>query len=200
LNKTSRRPPRTSTSDAPSDPDLLRDVADGDPLALGALYDRYAPDVWRAARRTLGDSTDADDVVHATFLNLRRIAGSFDGRTSCRNWLRGIAVRLALRHRRGTGRFRRMLESLGQSVAGTGTGVVAHPERQASDNEELRIIERALARLQPKKRAAFVLVELEGLTTEEAAKALEVPAATVRTRLFNARRELKAALHAARPT
>lgn len=197
MSKTSRHPRPASTADAPSDPDLLRDVAGGDPIALGALYDRYAPDVWRAACRTLGDSADADDVVHATFLNLRRIAGSFDGRTSCRNWLRGIAVRLALRHRRGTGRFRRMLESLGQSVAGT--GVVTHPERQASDNEELRIIERALARLQPKKRAAFVLVELEGLTTEEAAKALEVPAATVRTRLFHARRELKAALHAARP-
>lgn len=197
MNKTSRRPHRTGTTEAPSDPDLLRDVADGDPIALGALYDRYAPDVWRAARRTLGDSADADDVVHATFLNLRRIAGSFDGRTSCRNWLRGIAVRLALRHRRGTGRFRRMLESLGQNAAAA--GVVAHPERQASDNEELRLVERALARLQPKKRAAFVLVELEGLTTEEAAKALEVPAATVRTRLFNARRELKAALHSARP-
>ena len=191
-----RRPLRNVPDQAPSDPDLLRDVAGGDAIALGALYDRYALDVWRAACRTLGDSADADDVVHATFLNLRRIASSFDGRTSCRNWLRGIAVRLALRQRRGTGRFRRMLEALGHSLASP--GVVAHPERQASDNEELRLIERALARLQPKKRAAFVLVELEGLTAEEAAKALEIPAATVRTRLFNARRELKAALDTAR--
>ncbi len=180
------------------DAELLRDVAGGDPRALGALYDRYALDVWRVVHRTLGHGADSDDVVHATFLNLPRIAPSYDGRTSCRNWLRGIAVRLALRHRRGAGRFRRMLESLGHA-AGTKSNP-AHPEREASDNEQLRILERALGRLDAKKRATFVLVELEGLTTEEAARALEVPAATVRTRLFNARRALRTALGQGGPT
>ncbi len=187
------KPLRSSTGDDGSgDADLLSLVADGDLRALGTLYDRYSHDVWRVVRRTLGDGADADDVVHATFLNLPRIAAAYDGRTSCRNWLRGIAVRLAIRHRRGAGRFRRMLESFAQATA-LRTGP-AHPERQASDNEELRILEQALRRLHPKKRATFVLVELEGMSTEDAARALDVPAATVRTRLFNARRELKAAL------
>jgi RNA polymerase sigma-70 factor (ECF subfamily) len=187
------KPLRHASSDEGlGDPELLKAVADGDLRALGTLYDRYARDVWRVVRRTLGESIDTDDVVHATFLNLTRIAPSYDGRTSCRNWLRGIAVRLAIRHRRGTGRFRRMLESLGHAVARKAGP--AHPERLASDNEELRNLEAALRRLDPKKRGAFVLVELEGLTTEEAARALQVPAATVRTRLFNARRELKSAL------
>lgn len=196
MTKTSRRPLRTSSADAPSDADLLRHVAEGDPIALGRLYDRYALDVWRVARRVLGDGADADDVVHAAFLDLRRIAGAFDGRTSCRNWLRGIAVRLALRQRRGKGRFHRMLESLGQTMVRR--GVRRNPEREASDNEELRILQRAIARLQPKQRAAFVLVELEEMTSEEAAKALDVPAGTVRTRLFKARRALRAALDPAR--
>jgi RNA polymerase sigma-70 factor (ECF subfamily) len=187
------KPLRSSTSDDGSgDADLLSLVADGDLRALGTLYDRYSSDVWRVVRRTLGDGADADDVVHATFLNLPRIAAAYDGRTSCRNWLRGIAVRLAIRHRRGAGRFRRMLESFAQAAALRTSP--AHPERQASDNEELRMLEHALRRLHPKKRAAFVLVELEGMSTEDAARALDVPAATVRTRLFNARRELKAAL------
>jgi RNA polymerase sigma-70 factor (ECF subfamily) len=181
-----------STAEGPGDADLLRDVADGDLRALGTLYDRYANDMWRVARRTLGDAADADDVVHATFLNLPRIAPSYDGRSSCRNWLRGITARLAVRHIRGARRFRRALESLERAI--TTRSSAAHPEREASDNEQLRRLQEALDRLGPKKRAAFVLVELEGLTTEEAARALEVPAATVRTRLFNARRELKAAL------
>jgi RNA polymerase sigma-70 factor (ECF subfamily) len=55
-------------------------------------------------------------------------------------------------------------------------------------------LERALAQLSDKKRAVFMLIELEGLSTEEAAKVLEIPAATVRTRLFHARRQLHAAL------
>jgi RNA polymerase sigma-70 factor (ECF subfamily) len=69
-----------------------------------------------------------------------------------------------------------------------------HPEREASNHEELAHLATALARLDDRKRAVFVLVELEGLTAEEAAKALQIPAATVRTRLFHARRELQAAI------
>jgi RNA polymerase sigma-70 factor (ECF subfamily) len=68
------------------------------------------------------------------------------------------------------------------------------PERRATGNQALEVLEGALARLSPKKRAAFVLVELEGLRPEEAARALEIPVATVRTRLFHARSELRRAL------
>jgi RNA polymerase sigma-70 factor (ECF subfamily) len=179
--------PRDGTGDA----ELLREVAAGDLGALGELYDRYARDVWRAIRRSLTDSADVDDIVHATFLNLPRIAASFDGRASCRNWLCGIGVRLAMRHRRGAGRFRRMRSAFAQTLT-VRTGRT--PEGHASEREELAVLERALSALGEKKRTVFVLVELEGLSAEEVALALEIPAATVRTRLFHARRELQEAL------
>jgi RNA polymerase sigma-70 factor (ECF subfamily) len=69
-----------------------------------------------------------------------------------------------------------------------------HPEREAASQEELVRLQCALDRLSDKKRAVFVLVELEGLSAEEAARALDIPAATVRTRLFHTRRELQAAM------
>ncbi|MGO9837382.1 MAG: RNA polymerase sigma factor [Polyangiaceae bacterium] len=175
------------------DPDLVRGVALGDLGALGELYDRYALDVWRAAHRSLPQSADAEDVVHATFMKLPELAASYDGRASCRNWLCGIAVRLAMRHRRSAGRFRRMLDAFAHAVASRSSG---DPERKASGNQELALLESSLARLSEKKRAVFVLVELEGLSTEEVAGALEIPAATVRTRLFHARRELQQVLRA----
>jgi RNA polymerase sigma-70 factor (ECF subfamily) len=183
--------PLRARSRTTGDPELLADVAAGDLGAIGELYDRYARDVWRAACRTLGDPADADDVVHATFLGLPRIARSYDGRASCRNWLCGIAVRLALRNLRGATRFRRALASLAYTIVGRST---LDPERSASSQEELAVLGRAMSRLSEKKRAVFVLVELEGLSAEEAAAALEIPAATVRTRLFHARRELQDAL------
>jgi RNA polymerase sigma-70 factor (ECF subfamily) len=173
------------------DPELLKGVVAGDLGALGELYDRYARDVWRAVRRSLASSTDVDDVVHATFLGLPRIAVSYDGRASCRNWLCGIAVNLAVRQRRGKQRFRRMLDAFAQTVGATST---KDPERRASGNEQLAVLDRALATLSEKKRAVFVLVELEGLSADEVGESLEIPAATVRTRLFHARRELKVAL------
>jgi RNA polymerase sigma-70 factor (ECF subfamily) len=174
-----------------SDSELLRGVADGDLACLGDLYDRHAQDVWRVVSRTLRDSADVEDVVHATFMNLPRIAASYDGRAECAGWLNGIAVRLALRHGRGAGRFRRMLQSLSQVVSSRSS---SDPERKASHHEDAAIFERALGGLTAKKRAVFVLVELEGLSSDETAKALEIPAATVRTRLLHARRELQAAL------
>jgi RNA polymerase sigma-70 factor (ECF subfamily) len=185
------RPALPSARDASDDAVLLRAIADGHLGALGELYDRHARHVWRAVRRSLAGSADVEDVVHAVFLKLPQIAPSYDGRPSCRGWLCGIAVRLAMRHRRGAGRFQRMLRAFGETI----TGRAPHdPERQASDGEELAAFERALARLSEKKRAVLVLVELEGLTAEDAARALEIPAATARTRLFHARRELREAM------
>jgi len=181
---------RSKTSDA-TDAALLADIAGGNLEPLGELYDRYARDVWRAVRRALPRGDDVEDVVHATFVNLPRIAFSYDGRANCRNWLCGIAVRLAMRHRRGIGRFRRML---GVFADAPERRPERDPERHASDNQELAVLDRALSRLSEKKRAVFVLVELEGLSAEEAARALDIPAATVRTRLFHARRELQDAL------
>jgi RNA polymerase sigma-70 factor (ECF subfamily) len=169
----------------------LRAVREGDLGALGELYDRYARDVWRAVRRAMVDPADAEDVVHAVFLKLPKVAASYDGRPTCRAWLCGVAVRLAMRHRRGLGRFHRMLRGFAGSTA---TPASPSPEQRASDREELLSFERALGRLSAKKRAVFVLVELEGLSSEEAAVALEIPAATVRTRLFHARREIDVAL------
>ncbi len=184
------RPVRPRAADTP-DAELLAGVAGGHLGALGELYDRYARDVWRAVRRTLPSGADVEDVVHATFLNLPRIAASYDGRASCRNWLCGIGVRLAMRHRRGAGRLQRMLGSFAQTVTGQGA---RDPEQRASHRQELAVLDRALARLSEKKRAVFVLVELEGLSAAEAAEALEIPAVTARTRLFHARRELQEAL------
>jgi RNA polymerase sigma-70 factor (ECF subfamily) len=186
-----RLPSRAPAGLPAPDADLLRALAEGNLRALGDLYDRYARDVWRAARRVSADGNDVDDVVHAVFIKLPAIAASYDGRASCRAWLCGIAVRFALRHQRGTRRFRRMLASLSQVVTGRAR---SDPEREAGSGEELGRFERALARLSEKKRAAFVLVELEGLSAEEAGRALDVPAATVRTRLFHARRELHEAM------
>ena len=66
--------------------------------------------------------------------------------------------------------FQRMLVSFAQTLGGRRA---ANPEQRASDDQELAVLERALAQLSEKKRAVFVLVELEGLSAVEAAQALE---------------------------
>jgi RNA polymerase sigma-70 factor, ECF subfamily len=194
------RTQRIGLSSAPKreDPELVGLVAGGDLQALGELYDRYARDVSRAAYRMLGERAEVEDLVHSLFLMLPRVARRYDGRASCRQWLCGIAVHLALRQRRGLRRFHRMLGAFAQTLQSGARP--RDPEHRASHTEELVVFERALERLSERKRAAFVLVELEGLTADDAATVLEIPAATVRTRLFHARRELHAAMKQAEAT
>jgi len=181
LSRRARRP----------DAELLAETARGDLTALGELYDRYHADVWRVAHRLTAGSADVDDVVQATFLALPRLGASYDGRESCRGWLCAIAAGLAARQRRSLGRLLLRLASLGATAQSVWTN---DPERDAGSREEMRMFERALAALAWKKREAFVLVDLEGVTVAEAARALGVPEPTVRTRCFHARRELRAAM------
>ncbi len=176
---------------ARTDDALLRALAEGDLSALGELYDRHAASMWRTVERTLGTRTDAEDVVHTTFLKLPQIARAYDGRSDARSWLVGIAVHVALRHRRGAGRFLRMLSWFSQIV---GPPATSSPEARASGRQELIYFESAFRKLSPKKRAVFALIELEGLTMEETSRALGVPSSTVRTRLHHARRHLHEAM------
>ncbi|MGH7284578.1 MAG: RNA polymerase sigma factor [Polyangiaceae bacterium] len=174
-----------------ADDDLLAAVVAGDLGALGELYDRYARIVWHAAYRMVGNGADAEDIVHTVFMKLPEIAKSYDGRSSARAWLVGIAGYVSWRHRRGVGRFVRMLGSFTTTISKSHD---VHPEREAAGKQEVRAFEAAMAALAPKKRIVFTLIEIEGLTSEEVARALSLPAATVRTRLHHARRELQRAM------
>ncbi len=174
-----------------TDAELLASVADGNLGSLGKLYDRHARDVWRVVRRVTRGADDVEDVVHATFLKLPQLAASFDGRASCRNWLCGIGVRLALRRGRTLHRFTQMLA---RYAAARHEPAVVDPETHASRRQEMAVFERALRALPDKKRAVFVLIELEGLGHGDVAEALEIPVATVRTRLWSAKQTLREAL------
>jgi RNA polymerase sigma-70 factor (ECF subfamily) len=187
-----KRAPRSSER---GDDVLLAAIVDGDLGALGELYDRYARTVWRAIAHAQGNAEDAEDIVHTVFMKLPEIAKSYDGRSNARPWLVGIALRIASRHRRGIGRF---LRNIAAFATTSPTSRELDPEREASAKEEIKAVDRAIAKLPPHQRIVFTLIELEGLTSEEVGRSLSIPAATVRTRLHHARRDLYAAMKASK--
>jgi RNA polymerase sigma factor (sigma-70 family) len=178
-----------------SDAVLLAAIASDDLGALGVLYDRHAGSVWRVVYRVTNGASDVDDLVHATFLKVPQVARTFDGRASARNWLMGIAVRLALRNTRSVARFTRMLARFSSASE---RADLLDPEVQAAGRARLVALDRAVTRLSAAKRAVFILIEMEGLSTEEVAQELGIPVPTVRTRLFHAKHELRAALGGAK--
>jgi RNA polymerase sigma factor (sigma-70 family) len=175
---------------APTDTVLFARIHDGDTGALGLLYDRYDRDVRRVIARLGVPPCDVDDLVQTTFLEVLNCAERYDGRECGKPWLIGLAVIMVRRHRRSLVRLAARLSSWA-SLPSSGTET---PEDSVGASQAAGKAQGALNRLSPKKREAFVLLALEGLSGEEAAKSVGVPLQTIWTRLHHARRELRAAL------
>lgn len=172
-----------------SDAELLIAVAAGDLRALGELFDRHGPALRRYLRRMGISRADVDDLVQATFLEITRAAPSFDARHAGRSWIFGVASIMLRRHRHF---LRRAAAHISAWVMPA--EVEATPAELFERAETERRFTRAFAALSEKRREAYVLVTLEGLSGEEAAQALGVPVNTIWTRLHHARLELRAAI------
>jgi RNA polymerase sigma-70 factor (ECF subfamily) len=183
----------------PSDEVLAARAAAGDDSAFETIVERYQRRVFRLACRLTSD-TDAPDVLQETFLQVYRHLASFRGESQFGTWLYRIASNAALMHRRASAR--RPTESLEQFLPrfdAEGKHAATPAELQlASRADELLdrqlLAEKArdvIARLPDSCRDAFVLRDLEELSTAEVARALGVEPATVRQRVHRARLMLR---------
>lgn len=163
----------------------------GDLSGLGVLFDRHGDEVHRFLVCLGIPAGDVDDLVQQTFLDVLHAAGRFREDGAVRPWLFGLAAMVARRHRRGVGRtFERLLRWTRERIEEE----PPTPAECFDLNVQGLRAQRALEALSPRKREAFVLVVLEGLSGDDAAAALTIPVATVWTRVHHARRELRSAL------
>ena len=170
------------------------------PERFGAVFDRHAPAIHGYLARRLGRDA-ADDLVAETFLVAFRQRASYDPeQPSARPWLYGIATRLVSRRRRDEVRFFRAIARTGiDPAANPITEPVADVGARRADAQALhRRLASALALLSAPDRDALLLVA-DGLSYQEAARALGVPAGTFSSRLARARRVVRAELGGANP-
>jgi RNA polymerase sigma-70 factor (ECF subfamily) len=166
----------------------------GEPQAIALAYDQHHVRVRAFARRLVGEAAAAEDLVQEVFVTLPGAIRRFREESSLATFLTALAINHARHHVRAATRRRRALERLAAEPAPPGP--VSSPEQRASSQELAAALGRALDRLPLEQRVAFVLLEVEERTSTEAAALLEVPEATVRTRLFHARRKLRELLGA----
>lgn len=187
MSKARRQPLGIAPAPSLTDDELVAAIRVGNLSGLGTLFDRHGAGVRRLLLRLGVNPRDVDDLVQDTFLDCIVAAPSYQQGLSVRSWLFGIAVIVMRRHRRSIGRImQRAQEWAAKHVEPR----VATPVDELEWSQEAQRGQRALAKLSPKKRSAFVLVVLEELSGEEAAVALDVPVATVWTRVHYARREM----------
>jgi RNA polymerase sigma-70 factor (ECF subfamily) len=158
------------------------------PLDIDALYTAHAAFLGRVLVRLVGDGAHIDDLIQETFIIAHRKRATYDGRSAPRTWLYGIASRLALRHRRGVGRW---LRALGRYADQADAGAAPGPDRELDRARAARVVRAALDRLPFKQREVFVLYELEELDGAEIAAMLAIPVNTVWTRLHHGRKRFQ---------
>lgn len=182
------------------DVELARLCRSRDRSAMRHLLTANNQRLFRTAWSILKDRSEAEEAVQAGYLNAFASMDKFEGRSSLSTWLTRIVVNEALGRLRSQRRRRENLESEGVALLDTYREKLAQASAQPAPDaavarEQLRqLIERAVADLPDNFRSVFVLREIEGLSIEETADALDIPAATVKTRLHRARARLQQAL------
>jgi RNA polymerase sigma-70 factor (ECF subfamily) len=144
------------------------------------VYDAHFAFVWRSLRRLRVPEPSLKDAMQDVFLVVHRRLGEFEGRAKVSTWLFGICLRVAKDYRRRAHVRREVLDdsnfnSLVDHTSDAGAGAEQH--------ENLALFEAALEELELEQRAVFILFELENMTGDEIAEALQIPLGTVYSRL-----------------
>jgi RNA polymerase sigma-70 factor (ECF subfamily) len=170
---------------ATSDEMLLESIAAGEKAAMHVLYARHNVRVYRFILRIVGDTSVAEDLVSQVFLDVWRTAGQFEGRSQVSTWMLAIArfkALTALRNRRH--------EDIDQEevlqIADTGDT----PETAMDRSQTSSTLRKAIAQLSPAHREIIDLVYYHEKSVEEVGQIIGIPQATVKTRMFYARKHL----------
>ncbi len=173
----------------PDPPGFVERLRAGDPGAFEELVRAYQHRVFGVAIRMLGNAAEAEEIAQEVFLRVHRSVGEFRGEAKLSTWLYSITSRLCLnRLQSGERRHRRAgEEALADVPADDAGGGVERAEVETA-------LRQAIAALPEERRIVVVLRDVEGLSYEEIARALDLELGTVRSRLHRARMDLKAKL------
>ncbi|MBE2234798.1 MAG: sigma-70 family RNA polymerase sigma factor [Anaerolinea sp.] len=175
---------------------LIDALLAGDKHACACMVRQHGGQMYAVALRIMGDPDEAEDVVQDAFISACGKVASFEGRSKLSTWLYRITTNAALMRLR---KRRDDTVSLDEPQVGDDGDLLPRqlgdweidPGRQALSSELRQEMEAAVESLPPSLRAAFVLRDIQGLSTQEAAEALEISETALKVRLHRARLALR---------
>lgn len=183
------------------DLDLVHAAQSGDISAFDQLVRRYDQKLFRIAQTITHNREDSQDAVQETFLSVFQHLEAFRESAGFSTWLIRIVVNQSLMKLRKRNRTKEIslderLQPDGETVPIDIADWVPNPEERYQVAELRAILARALEALRPNDRTIFVLRDIEGLSIEQAAEVLSLTCASVKSRLFRARLQLRQILSA----
>jgi RNA polymerase sigma-70 factor (ECF subfamily) len=180
--------PRLLPSDQPGAESQISGILRGEASAVDAWYRQEHPQVYRLCFGFLAGASEAEDIAQDAMLHLLDRLDRWDRQRPYRAWRNTVVLNLCRdRLRRNTAR-RSAEQAAAEHVL---SKQLPRPEEEAQRNEVQEILAESLSRLTDREREVFVLRDLEGLSTAESARAMEVAEGTVRSILTLARRRLR---------
>jgi RNA polymerase sigma-70 factor (ECF subfamily) len=168
--------------------------ADGDETAFGELFDAIATRLHAFLRRRIRDEDLTRDLVQQTFENIHRARGDYRRGCAVLPWAYTIARALLVDSVRRSRRDHLLVAIMDDDARKVDT-----PDQLLGARQAASLVEEVLAALPREQREAFVLVQLDELSLDEAGEVLGVPASTVKMRAFYAREKLREALEVRKP-
>jgi RNA polymerase sigma-70 factor, ECF subfamily len=177
-------PPGTPAAN-PTTAELIAGIAAGEKFALARAYDLFAKPLYGIAYRLLQNRTEAEDVIHEVFANLRDLADGYDPkRGSIEAWLVVMVRSRSIDRIRKTRRRADLIAAAAPEDFGwDGEPVGTSPAHAAAKNEQAEAIRKAVADLPLDQRQALELAYFTGLTQQEIADRLREPLGTIKARV-----------------
>jgi len=168
-----------------SDEALIARIADGDRLAMKVLFARHQVRTYRFLLRIVRNEATAEDLISEAFLEVWRQAGKFEGRSTVSTWMLSIARFKALSALR-----RRGEEELDDEAAAAIEDQADDPEVTLAKKDKGAVLRQCLTKLSAEHREIIDLVYYHEKSVEEVGGIVGIPEATVKTRMFYARKKL----------
>lgn len=174
-----------AASDDKRDLELIQRIAKGDQSAIQPLFARYNVALFRFLMGMLHNEAIAEEVVNETFLDIWRGAGKFEGKSSPSSWMFAIARNKAISLIR-----KRSDLALDEEKAANISDDADTPEQTALKTDKAALIKKCMEALSPKHREIINLVYYQEKSIREVSYIVGIPENTVKTRMFNARKQL----------
>ena len=186
----------TTTAEVFDEAPLVDRARSGDTAAFTELVNRYERKIFRLAKHITQNDEDAEDVLQETFLKAYSHLDSFQGQSKFYTWIVRIGVNEALMKLRKRKSSKTVsLDEPTETGEDTMVREIAvwdeDPEKKYSRDELREILDKAVESLKPAFRTVFVLRDIEELSTEETASALDISIPAVKSRLLRARLQLR---------
>ncbi|MDA0713443.1 MAG: sigma-70 family RNA polymerase sigma factor [bacterium] len=171
----------------------VKDSQAGDAEAFRNLYQRYYGQISAFCSRMLQGRPDTEDAVQQVFLEAWRSLHRFEGRSLFSTWITKIAIHICLSFHRKSSRLLLAIDAehdpIVQATEVCWGKKVLTPEEQLWTSMRRKAVIRIINKMSKKKQTVFILSDMQGMTAPEISSILGIPDATVRTRLFHARKD-----------